>query len=231
VVGHQAALRLDPNADAYFLRVGRDRNLSDELLQWKVRAALRAPKGINWKSALEAIDAMSEQAQAESTWTYWRARGLLATGRGEHQRAEALKLLQGIASPKGFYEQLALEELGQKVTIPARPAPLTEEETKAARQDPGLNRALYAIAIGLRSEGTREWNYTTNMHKAGGLGDRELLAAAQYACEREVWDRCINTSERTKGEFDSEQRYPMPFRDAVVKRSGEIGLDPGTCTG
>nr|WP_236599110.1 lytic transglycosylase domain-containing protein [Ramlibacter monticola] len=226
VIGHQAALRLDPNADAYFLRVGRDRNLSDELLQWKVRAALRAPKGINWKSALEAIDAMSEQAQAEVTWTYWRARGLLATGRGEHQRAEAQKLLQGIASPKGFYEQLALEELGQKVTIPARPAPLTEEETKAARQDPGLNRALYAIAIGLRSEGTREWNYTTNMHKAGGLGDRELLAAAQYACEREVWDRCINTSERTKGEFDSEQRYPMPFRDAVVKRSGEIGLDP-----
>jgi soluble lytic murein transglycosylase len=58
------------------------------------------------------------------------------------------------------------------------------------------------------------------------MSDRELLAAAQLACEREVWDRCINTSERTRAEFDLEQRFPMPFREAVVRRSGEISLDP-----
>jgi soluble lytic murein transglycosylase len=58
------------------------------------------------------------------------------------------------------------------------------------------------------------------------MGDRELLAAADFACQREVWDRCINTSERTKSFVDMEQRFPMPFRDAVVRRAGEIGLDP-----
>ena len=58
------------------------------------------------------------------------------------------------------------------------------------------------------------------------MTDRELLAAAEFACEKEVWDRCINTSERTRGEVDWNQRFPMPFRDAVVKRSREIGLDP-----
>ncbi|HVE52079.1 MAG TPA: lytic transglycosylase domain-containing protein, partial [Ramlibacter sp.] len=46
------------------------------------------------------------------------------------------------------------------------------------------------------------------------------------ACDREVWDRCINTSERTKTEFDFEQRFPTPFRDAVVRRSQQISLDP-----
>jgi soluble lytic murein transglycosylase len=55
---------------------------------------------------------------------------------------------------------------------------------------------------------------------------RELLAAADFACQKEVWDRCINTSERTKEAFSPEQRFPMPFRDAVVKRSREIQLDP-----
>ena len=65
----------------------------------------------------------------------------------------------------------------------------------------------------------REWNYTTNLHQRGGMNDRELLAAAQFACDREVWDRCINTSERTKAEFDFEQRFPTPFREAVVRRS------------
>ena len=62
----------------------------------------------------------------------------------------------------------------------------------------------------------REWNYTTNLHDPGGMDDRELLAAAQLACEREVWDRCINTSERTKGEIDVDAALP----DALPRRGG-----------
>ncbi|MDB5957605.1 MAG: peptidoglycan lytic transglycosylase, Glycoside Hydrolase Family 23-like protein [Ramlibacter sp.] len=227
VIGHQAAQRLMPEANGYFAHVTGDAHLSDELLGWKVRAALRAPNRPDWRNVQEAVNAMSEEGRADPTWVYWKARALLADNKpSEARRADAEKLLQSIAAPRGFYEQLATEELGGKIVVPARPAPLTDAEKKAARQDAGLNRALYAISIGLRSEGVREWNYTTNLHTPGGLGDRELLAAAQYACEREVWDRCINTSERTKNEFDADQRYPMPFRDAVVRRAGEIKLDP-----
>jgi soluble lytic murein transglycosylase len=58
------------------------------------------------------------------------------------------------------------------------------------------------------------------------MDDRELLAAAQLACDREVWDRCINTSERTRAEIDMEQRFPMPFRKEVTARANDIGLDP-----
>src|SRR5690606_25993731 len=90
----------------------------------------------------------------------------------------------------------------------------------------GLNRALYAILLGLRSEGVREWNYITNLHDSGGMADRELLAAADFACAQQVWDRCINTSERTRSVVDAAQRFPMPFRNAVVERSQAIGLDP-----
>ncbi|MEO6292098.1 MAG: lytic transglycosylase domain-containing protein, partial [Burkholderiaceae bacterium] len=43
---------------------------------------------------------------------------------------------------------------------------------------------------------------------------------------REVWDRCINTSERTKTVIDFEQRFPMPHQKSVVKRSADISLDP-----
>ena len=56
--------------------------------------------------------------------------------------------------------------------------------------------------------------------------DRSLLAAADLACQREVWDRCINTSERTKGVADFDQRFPTPFRAAVAARAAQIGLDP-----
>ena len=225
VIGKQAAQRLTGDAMAHFAKVSRDSDLTDEMLAWKVRAALRAPRGPLWPDLLRAIEAMSDEVRADPPWVYWKARALLAKG-GDDRRAEAQSLLETIASVRGFYQQLALEELGRKIAIPPRPAPLTAEEQEAARLNPHLNRALYAIVLGIRPEGVREWNYGTNMARPGGMADRELLAAAQLACDREVWDRCINTSERTKAEFDIEQRFPTPFRDAVVRRSREINLDP-----
>ena len=110
--------------------------------------------------------------------------------------------------------------------MPPRPASVTPDEKEAARLNASLNRAAYAISIGLRPEGVREWNYATNLAKPGGMNERELFAAAQFACDKQIWDRCINTSERTKAELDFAQRFPMPFRDAVVKRSQSINLDP-----
>jgi soluble lytic murein transglycosylase len=229
VLARQTAQRLGAasgdDALGYFAKVTRDADLTDEMLAWKARAALRATRGVQWRELGQAVDAMSDEMRRQPAWVYWKARALQAQG-GDDRRAQAQQLFQSIASVNGFYEQLALEELGQKVTVPARPPAPTEQEKAAARSDPSLQRALYAIALGLRSEGVREWNYRTNLAKPGGMDDRELLAAAQLACEREVWDRCINTSERTKGVFDVEQRFPTPHRDVVVRRSQEISLDP-----
>ncbi|MES2955894.1 MAG: transglycosylase SLT domain-containing protein [Pseudomonadota bacterium] len=233
-IGRQAASRLaSTDSVGYFARVTKDTDLSDDMLGWKVRAALRAGSTPRWPLVLAGINAMSEGARKEPVWAYWKARALLsnapaaaASAPVPPQRAEALALLQSMASVRGFYEQLALEELGQKITLPARPPALTAEEKEAARLNPGLNRSAYAIAIGLRSEGVREWNYSTNLHTRGGMNERELLAAAQFACDRSIWDRCINTSERTPNAFDAEQRFPMPFREAVTQRSQGIGLDP-----
>ena len=226
VLGRAAAGRLSGDALNHYAQVSRDADLSDDMLAWKVRAALRANGAPRWDWVRDAVDAMSTPARREPVWVYWRARALLATARSTEHKDEAMRALQSIASMRGFYEQLALEELGQPVTLPTPPVLLSEDEKAAARQHPGLNRALHAIAIGLRPEGVREWNYATNLATPGGMSDRELLAAAHLACEREVWDRCINTSERTRADVDIAQRFPMPFRDAVVKRSREINLDP-----
>jgi len=223
VIGKQAAQKLQDNAASYFAKVQKDNDLNDDLLAWKVRAALRQGQ---WPQVLSATQAMSTDARKDPAWVYWRARALLTTGTSAAQRQEAQSLLRQIASVRGFYEQLALEELGQAITVPERPSALTPQEKAAALINPGLQRALHAVAIGLRAEGNREWNYSTNLHTPGGMNDRELLAAADLACQRQVWDRCINTSERTKDAIDFEQRFPMPLRETVVRRAGEIRLDP-----
>jgi soluble lytic murein transglycosylase len=222
VIGKRAAQRLSDDASDYFAR-GQAHHMHDDHLAWQVRAALR---GARWSQVLSATGSMAEAQRNDPAWVYWRARAMLLQTPTEATRAQALQLLQGIAGVRGFYEQLALEELGQRITVAAKPEPPTRAEQEAARQNPGLNRALHAIRIGLRPEGVREWNYTTNLHVRGGMDDRSLLAAAALACQHEVWDRCINTSERTKAVIDSEQRFPMPFKSAVVARTSQIGLDP-----
>ena len=233
-VARHAAMKLHPEAAAWYAKAfalqSRTRQApewSDDTLAWAVRAALRsaASPAQRWTLVQQAVEAMSTQEQTDPAWVYWRARateGRAAAGpEGEAARTEARRLMQSIAAPFTFYGKLATEDLGRAVELPAGPAPLSATEREAAIGVPGLQRGLHLIGIGLRSEGVREWNFTLR-----GMADRELLAAAQMACDREVWDRCINTSDRTKGEVHLGQRFPTPFRDDVVAAARQIGLDP-----
>ncbi|WP_236640376.1 lytic transglycosylase domain-containing protein [Tepidimonas charontis] len=220
-IGKRAAQRLSDQALAYFQHAG-NAALPDEWREWHARAALRAG---HWAEVRRAIALLSPAKQAEPGWAYWQARALQASGDlADAERARGL--LQRIAGPEGFYEQLAAEALGQPVTLPPAPPPPSAEERAAVRAQPGLQRALLAIELGLRSEGVREWHYEVALHTPGGLPERALLAAAQWACERAVWDRCINTSARTRTLVDIGQRYPTPWRELVVPRAHAVGLDP-----
>ena len=232
-VAKQSALRLQAEASDHFqraeLRAGRAGvrlDLSDDTLAWKARAALRGDNGAaRWQQVMQAINAMSAAEQRDPAWVYWKARAMQAMASNSQDAAElrgtAHRLLESIAGQLHFYGGLAAENLGQTLVLPPRPAVLTEAEREAAGGHPGLIRAMHLIALGLRQEGVREWNFSLR-----GMGDRGLLAAAQVACEKEIWDRCINTSDRTRTEVDIEQRFPTPFRAEVHARSRELGLDP-----
>ena len=232
-VAKQAAMKLLPEASDLYQQAAlqggkrvREQEWPDDTLAWKARAALRADAAkVRWQQVMQAINAMSPAEQRDPTWVYWKARALQALGRdsqdGEAMRAMAQELMAGLAGQMHFYGKLASEELGVPIAMPPRPAPLTAAERETAARLPGLARALQLIALGLRNEGVREWNYTLR-----GMSDRELMAAAQVACDREIWDRCINTSDRTKVEVDMAQRFPTPHSKEVQARAREIGLDP-----
>ncbi|MBS0306491.1 MAG: transglycosylase SLT domain-containing protein [Proteobacteria bacterium] len=239
-VARQAALRLQPRAGAYaanawraWERAGKAGDAppwSDETLGWLVRAALRDSGNARWSVVQRSIDAMSAAEQGDAAWQYWRARALEAQApggpEGDGARALARLTLQSIASPLTFYGLLAQENLGARAPLPAAPVQASADEREAIRSHAGLARSLQLIALGLRSEGVREWNFSLR-----GLRERELLAAAQWACEREVWDRCINTSDRTKTEVDLAQRYPTPFRKQMLAKASEVGIDPALVYG
>ncbi|MEN5063277.1 lytic transglycosylase domain-containing protein [Achromobacter aegrifaciens] len=210
-----AALNLDSRADDWYHEAGHIR-MTEYNAAWKVRAALRQPK-IDWKWVMESIDQMPASQQADSSWIYWKARGQAARGNKE----QAATAYASIADRFDFYGQLAAEELGRRITVPPRPAPISDQEITEARANPGLRRAIQLFRLGWRAEAVPEWNFTLR-----GMSDRQLMAAAELARAENIYDRVVNTSDRTEKEFDFSQRFIAPFEGRVTAKANAIALDP-----
>ncbi|MEO7853171.1 MAG: transglycosylase SLT domain-containing protein, partial [Rubrivivax sp.] len=236
--GQYAAIELSNDATAYYLKATALRQQAapvkrllapwtDDMLVWQARAALRLPGGEKerWLRVTQAVQALNPADQQDPTWVYWHARAQQALAKrgdaGDTDRLAAGSAMASIAEQLNFYGKLARENLGGKLVLPPAPAPLTAAEREAAARNPGFARALDSFRLGLRSEGVREWNFSIR-----GMDDRELLAAAQLACDNQIWDRCINTSERTRQVVDLAQRFPMPYRNEVLAQAERVGLDP-----
>jgi soluble lytic murein transglycosylase len=213
-LAHQAALRHLPEALDWFERAGTT-PLSEEQLAWKARAALRAQ---DWARVRQAVEQMPPQMAAEPGWTYWRGRALAAQGHG----AEATALFERIAGQPNFYGNLADEELGRPIGVPPPAQAVAADELAQAAARPGLRRGLALIRLDMRVEGVREWIWTLR-----GMNDRQLLAAAEFARRGEVWDRAINTADRTTVQHDYALRYLAPFRERVEPHARELELDNG----
>ena len=210
LIAFQGAQRHDPNALAWYGKAG---DLNDAQLAWKVRIALRAR---SWPDVLAAVDAMSPKESQDAAWRYWKARALKALGRGE----EATALLSPLASEFSFYGQLASEELGVQAKVPANSYKPPRDEVQAMGRTPGLQRAITFYRLNLRFEGNREWSWTIR-----AFDDKQLLAAAEFARRSELYDRAINTADRTRELHDFSMRYLAPYRDVMKSYVSQQQLD------
>ena len=216
VIGQFLAKKLDPNADdAYRLQqeLGYNELLSAETQEWKVRAALRAK---DWTLVKNAIEGMNPAVRSrDPAWTYWYARALKVEG----QDAKAKENFELIDDQYNFYGQLAREELGKPNQAPAR-TKVSDQEIDAMASRKGFIRGERLYAMNLRFEGNREWNWELR-----NMTDRQLLAAAEYAKRINLYDRVVNTADRTKQEHDFSLRYPTPFRDELSPIARQIDLN------
>jgi soluble lytic murein transglycosylase len=208
----EGARRLIPEAHGWYA-FADTAALNDEQLAWKARAALRAA---DWQAVRDAIDRMSVTARQDPAWTYWYGRALGAQGVADGARAYFLR----ISGLPNFYSLLAAEELGAMAVVPQPFHEPSDAEVATARSVPGLARALELYRLELRTEGTREW-----VHTIQRMSDAELLAASELAVRAGIFDRAINTADRTSQQHNYKVRFLTPFKDVFNAQARSAGLE------
>jgi len=200
----RAARQNMPEALAWYRRAeAAGTPLSEEQLAWRLRAALR--RG-DWGEVLVSAHLMSPAQASEPAWTYWQGRAEQALGQPEAARAQYAR----IAGGHHFYARLAAEELGLPFTIPPKGYTPSAQEVAAIGRQPGFERALALYQLGQRYDATREWIWSIR-----GMDDKQLLAAAEFARRNEMFDRAINTADKTVALHDFNVRYLAPFREEL----------------
>jgi soluble lytic murein transglycosylase len=217
-IAYHASRQLNPRALDWY-READSTALSDVQRAWRIRAALRAAA---WPEVLAAIDAMPAVEAQEPAWRYWKARALSAAGRV----AEATAIYTGLADDVGFYGLLSAEALGKRLEVTSAPLAPDAEALAAFGARAPVQRAVKLAQLDMRAESQREWLYVVR-----GLPDDALLLAAEYARRQGLYDRAINTADRTSLRHDFGLRYMTPFREQFAQAARDQGVDPALLFG
>lgn len=213
-LAYEAARRHDERALQWYKLAGNT-PLNEQQSAWRVRAALRAQ---DWPYVLSSINAMGEAQRAEDAWRYWKARALDATG----MRAAAVEVFVPLSAEASFYGQLAADELSDTPVLSAVQSSYQpgRQDLSAIEQLPGVQRTLALYRMNLRTDALREWVWVIR-----NFNDRELLAAAEIARRHEMYDRAINTADKTVLVHNFSLRYLAPYRSAMSEHIRENGLE------
>ncbi|CUT17282.1 lytic transglycosylase domain-containing protein [Candidatus Ichthyocystis sparus] len=191
------------------------KNLLPYLQEWLARTALRKR---DWKQLLKIVNNMPSYLAKSETWVYWKAYGLMSLG----HKKEAEALWKSIADRYDYYSFLAREELHQDISLPTN-----EEESydKKAydrlRNNVSLKRAILLYRAGYFFLAMKEWNWGTRF-----LSDKHLLAAAHFAQDLGMLDRCIYTASKVSSYRGFLLQYPLPYLSTVVSTAKRFQLDP-----
>ena len=125
---------------------------------------------------------------------------------------EAEKLLLSLSNEYNFYGLLAAEELGL-----ATESGIMSGNFKPGRAEldamlalPAVQRTLALYRMDQRTDAFKEWAWAVRK-----FDDRQLLTAAEIARRNGMYDRAINTADRTVLLHDFDLRYLAPYRDEL----------------
>jgi len=142
--------------------------------------------------------------------------GYAVTGHAD----DATRVYGSLATEQHFYGFLAAEALGASIAPASEPLSPDADALATFGARPAVQRVVKLSSLDLRPEGQREW-----LRVVRGLDDDGLLLAAVFAQRNGLYDRSINTADRTRHRHDFALRYPTPYRAELDEAARTNGLD------
>jgi soluble lytic murein transglycosylase len=128
--------------------------------------------------------------------------------------AAASAVASGVASATTAATAAFAAPVAAPVHVPTR------GEIDSVARDPAIQRAVALQRAGLALDASGEWNWAVRR-----FDDRQLAAASRYAHQLSIWNRGIDSSERTVSAHDMGTRYPRPFQSIVRPAAKLFGVD------
>ncbi len=179
---------------------------------WVIRVHLAYEQ---WPQALDAINALPENEQRDSRWSYWKARALSALGKPH----KAQKLFEEIAQGRGYYSFLSAERSGLPYRMGASDLDVSHASITSLKREKGIQRAHEWWLLGDAGRASREWSSVLS-----GASPERWRAAAVLASQWQQHNHVIQAA-HLAGEIDAlDQRFPTAFADEVRSTAQEIGL-------
>lgn len=211
------ALDLDPGAVAAIDGLP-DELIDDQLLQWRLRAALGNG---DWPAVLESVQRMSAAEQLRERWRYWRGRALAELG-----RPEAGLVLATLATEADYYGFLAALRSGQPLTLCSRDIVADGEVQLRLLRDAEFDRAIELFHVGRAGDARWTWNRVSRRLSAPEQRQAALLAAGIG------WhDRAIVALASAGATNAYRWRFPIVERERVEAHAATHGVDAALILG
>lgn len=192
--------------------------VDEQLLQWRLRAALAHGR---WEAVLESVRALPALAQADSRWRYWRARAL-----AELQRPEAGLAYATLATEADYYGFLAAARLNVPYAICPRDLIADGALQRRLMRDAEFVRALELKHVGLAAHARRTWQRVMSR-----LSRAEQRQAALLAAGIGWHDRAALTLGGAGAMNAYRWRFPVAHRGLVEEHARRHDLDPALIYG
>ncbi len=213
-IGLALARRYDPRALELMTRY--DPELRDDTVtEWRLRLLLRLGR---WDDAHALTQRLPASLASTSRWRYWQARTLELA---QPKNPQVPRLYKAVADERDFYGFLAAERAHTPYQLNHKPLVLSPQLVKKVRTTPGIERALEFHARGQIVDGRREW-YHVSRH----FSRDEMVAQARLAYDMRWYFPAIRTISLAKYWDDLDIRFPMAYRDTLVREAKVRGLHP-----
>ncbi|MFT6373094.1 MAG: soluble lytic murein transglycosylase, partial [Gammaproteobacteria bacterium] len=178
----------------------------------------------NWTELVKTIKQMPSDLHMENEWQYWLARATEALG----DQASSGSLYLALSKKPTYYGFLAADKLMLPYKIEQQDANelATLEESVLLQENKHLFRARELFFINRMTDANREW-FRAIKH----LDPPKIKQAAALASSWKWHDSAIRTVAKTAHRSDYNLRFPMPYREKVMRYSKANQLDPSIVYG